>query len=444
LINPTNTGERIFARSYHHAAHRSWWGDLVVPFAFLEAWSVGTSFDPSQVSAIFLSVVKDPQDDSGGAGSLAIDEIGAFNVAARDVPTAFSQITHHPHAATAAANWLADQQQPGGLLKSWEGDTDCQAHTYDQALALIVFSAEGMWPQADALATALVAIQEDDGSWFKIHNCDTGAAMGTPPEKWEGDIAWATFALSRYLNQRGARANVTTARDHAADWLAGRINTDGCLLIDHTEGTIDAWLALDAAGRTSNADRLKNCLLRSYWDEPMGRFKGGRSRMQPYLDNQTWGAAFLTAIGEPDQARRALSYAAAVLSVPAQGGQLFGLDGQGGPWAVWNEGSAQYIAAGGTGAEEFLRELLAQQRADGAMSGAPDDFSGAGIWTTRSAGVAPTAWLYNALTCAPFPPAARAGCTVVMLPLAEQTLTYRGFILKRMGRSLSLRYNTAT
>ena len=48
-------------------------------------------------------------------------------------------------------------------------------------------------------------------------------------------------------------------------------------------------------------------------------------------------------------------------------------------------------------------EILAQQRADGAVPGSPDDFAGGGVWTTRWYGVAPTAWLVFALTGEPFP-----------------------------------------
>ena len=105
----------------------------------------------------------------------------------------------------------------------------------------------------------------------------------------------------------------------------------------------------------------------------MGRIKGGRNWWKPYLDNQTWGAAFLKAIDEPEKARRALSYARDVLRLPAQGGQLFGFDGESGPWSVWNEGTAQYISVGGNGARDLLRELLAQQRPNGAMPGSPDN-----------------------------------------------------------------------
>lgn len=158
-----------------------------------------------------------------------------------------------------------------------------------------------------------------------------------------------------------------------------------------------AWPKYD-----KEAQGIKRCLLTAYWDEEMGRFKGGKSWWQPYLDNQTWGAAFLQAIDREESARRALSYAREVLLLPAQGGQLFGFDGQGGPWSVWNEGTAQYVALGGAGANDLLLELLAQQHEDGAMPAAPHDFTGGGVWASRWHGVAPTAWLYNALNHEPF------------------------------------------
>jgi hypothetical protein len=424
LINPDGVGESIFAPTYHHATHHAWWGQLVIPFSFLTPWTNGATFDPSQVSAFIISVVKDPADDVGGVGSIAIDNLNAYNVISRTVPSTFEMAgPNFVTASGAAVNWLASQQRSTGLLKSWEGESICNAHTYDQAVALMMFARERMWTQADALVNALVTTQNTDGSWFQSRNCDTLAALDS--NKWEGDIAWAIYALSRYRALGGPNVGAKTAMLKGADWLAGRVSvSDGCLVIDHTEGTLDAWWALRAAGSpyTSKANGLKNCLLTYYWDETMGRFKGGRNAWQAYLDNQTWGAAFLKAIGQGAKAHRALSYAREVLRLPAQGGQLFGFDGQGGPWSVWNEGTAQYIALGGNGGSNLLLELLAQQRKDGAMPGSPDEFSGGGVWTTRWYGVAPTAWLYYALhgDCQPFPSGATAKCFLIYLPIVRK------------------------
>lgn len=403
LVNPGTEREQIFGRGIHQVSQRNWWGQWVLPFAFLSPWTPGTAFDPSQVSAFFISVVKDG-DDTGGVGRFAIDNINTINVRERSVPSDFENVNRHSVAAIAAANWLATQQRPTGLLKSWEEESRCTAHIYDQALALFVFVEEGKWSAADNLVQALATAQNSDGSWFKSYNCDNG----TEPihvNKWEGDVAWAVFALGRYLVLGGNQADADAVRARGAQWLATRLNSeDGCLIIDHTEGTIDVWWALYSAGPdfVAQTEGLRTCLLTHYWDEAMGRFRGGRSWQQPYLDNQTWGAAFLMAIGDTKNARRALSYAKATLLLPSQGGQLWGFDGQGGPWSLWNEGTAQYSALGGEGAVVLLQELLAQQQSDGAMPGSPDEFSGAGVWTTRWYGVAPTAWFYFAIMDGPF------------------------------------------
>lgn len=416
LISRSNGQDYIFGRGYHHPTHHAWWGQLVIPFNFLEPWTEGTTFNPGQVSGFFVSVVKDPADDVGGSGSLAIDNLATYNVRLRRVSAAFEKVSPNSTAMIAAANWLADQQRNTGLLKSWQEEAICVAHTYDQALALLVFSREDRWAEADTLVEALVQAQNGDGSWYKSYDCNNNSLPCVHCTKWEGDIAWAIYALNRYLALNGSHPQAIAARNRAAAWLTTRLSpTDGCLLIDHTEGTIDAWWAFQSSGPAyvEEAEGLRDCLLGGYWDETMGRFKGGKNWQQPYLDNQTWGAAFLKAICEEDKARRALSYARDILRLPAQGGQLFGFDGQGGPWSVWNEGTAQYIAVGGERANELLLELLAQQRSDGAIPGSPDEFNGGGLWATRWYGIAPTAWLYNALNGEPFP----AGCQKTWLPV---------------------------
>ena len=415
LIDQVGTTQRIFGRGYHHVTHRDWWGQLVVPFNFLSPWTEGTTFDASRVVAFILSVVKDGPDDTGGMGRIAIDNLSAYNVVSRTIPADFSPTLTHTVAATSAAQWLASQQQETGLLKSWAEEPTCAAHTYDQALALLVFSREGLWAQADALVRALAQAQNDDGSWFKSYDCNDSNLPCVHCHKWEGDIAWAIYALSRYIALGGTHPQARTAMNDGAVWLATRLGPDGCLVIDHTEGTIGAWWALQAAGPgyRDEADKLRDCLLTCYWDGTMGRFKGGQDWQQPYLDNQTWGSAFLRAVGRGKDAHRALSYAYQVLRLPARGGQIFGLDGQGGPWSVWNEGSGQYAATGGEKATAFVHELLAQQRSDGALPSSPDNFTGGGVWTTRWHGVAPTAWLYFALN----PPEPFRATTWVWLPL---------------------------
>jgi hypothetical protein len=406
LITRSGGQDSIFGRGYHHVTHHGWWGQMVVPFQFLHPWSAGTTLSPGQVTAFFVSVVVDPAGDTGGAGTLAIDNVGAFKLAGRSVPASRERAPGNDTAATTAADWLVAQQQPSGLVKSWQEEAACVSHTYDQALALLVFLDDGRSSEAEALVTALVATQNPDGSWYKSRSCDTLEPVGT--EEWEGDVAWAVYALSRYLVLGGSRPDALATRNRAADWLVSRFDPLTCTLTggrDHTEGTIDLWWALTAAGMPFEGPALEveRCLLSSYWDDGMGRFKGGISWWQPYLDNQTWGGALLRKSGFQRDALCALGFASAVLKLPARGGQLVGLDGQGGPWSIWNEGTAQYVSIGGPGAADLVEELLVQQRTDGAMPGSADEFAGGGVWTTTWHGVAPTAWLYLALTGSPFP-----------------------------------------
>jgi hypothetical protein len=424
-VGMVDTNGNHFAKvTYRHVVHHSWWGQLVIPFSLFEPSDNGTPFDSHEIKGIFFSVVKtaknpeDPNDvdDIGGTGSIAIDNLNAYKVVSPDtVPGDFETVVSNPVAAQKATSWIASWQQSTGLVKSWEEEGTCVAHTYDQALALIVFADHGIWSEADALVDVLAAIQNPDGSWYKSYDCVTLDPVHT--NKWEGDIAWAVYALRRYLDLGGTHTQAETALQNGASWLADpeQFNSaEGCLKKDHTEGTIDAWWAFQAAGAShaGDAESIKNCLLTYYWDDEIGRFNGDRDPSHlppymdrwhpPYLDNQTWGAAFLKAIGETEKARRALRYARDVLRVPAQGGQLFGFDGNAGPWSVWNEGTAQYVAVGGEGANDFLQEPQAQQREDGAMPGSPDKFTGSGVWTTRWHGIAPTSWLYFALSDEPF------------------------------------------
>src|SRR5689334_21721545 len=254
LVNPTASGENIFAVGYHHVTHHAWWGQVIVPFSFLNAWTSGTHFDAAHVSALFVSVVKDGSDDTGNSGSLAIDNLGAFNVSSRTVPASFETVDPNPMAAQAAADWLASQQQPQtGLLRSWEKDPVCWSYTYDQALALIVFSNQGMWTQSDALVDRLAAVQNADGTWNQARDCNS-LVVPADSKKWEGDIAWTIYALRRYLDLGGTQQQAATALQKGANWLETRVNpADGCLVIDHTEATLDAWWAFQAAGASHAA-----------------------------------------------------------------------------------------------------------------------------------------------------------------------------------------------
>lgn len=458
LIDRVGGRERVFGTGYPHVTHQPAWGQLVVPFDALRPWAPGTALDRRAIVAFVVAAIKrswhlylprvdvppgpagapaatstagasstgmaPPADagiDVGGEGSLAIDNIAALALISRTVPAALETVAPNPAAAGAAVGWLARQQRPSGLVRSWAEEPVCLAHTYDQALALIAFTRAQRWREADALVDGLLrARSTSDGTWVRTHRCDGPASVPASGDRSEGDIAWAAIALSQYAalrertpGERGAVGPALSAMLQAAGWLRQRVDANdasapgaGCVRDDRsgteigTAATLAVWWALRQAGPSPSvhADRVRDCLLRDRWDGALGRFKGGRDDPQPQLDSQAWGSAFLHAVDREVDARRALSYARDTLRLPARGGQVHGLGAVAGPWVVWNDGSAQYAAAGGEGANSLVAELVAQQRPDGAVPGAPDAFAGGGVWATRWHGVGPTAWLYFALT----------------------------------------------
>ncbi len=213
--------------------------------------------------------------------------------------------------------------------------------------------------------------------------------------------AWTVYALARYARGGGdpdalthAISGSTWLRGRQAQYADGRVHTS-------TEATLDAWWAFRAAGFYTEANRAKAYLLDVAWRADQGRWNRGAGDPIIVLDAQTWGASFAKAAGQPARGLAALSFAEYTLGTTDFSGLVRGLDGAG-PFSVWNEGTAQYVVAGGRGAQDYLNELRRQQRTDGAMPGSPDDFSGGDVWLTRWHGVAPTAWLYFAETGGPF------------------------------------------
>ena len=372
--------------------------------------------DFGDVRAIYISVAN-KSGDVGGVGSLIIDELQHLSVAARTVPSDFEPVTLPPTVAHLAAAWVAARQQPSGLLQSWQEEYPQDpakdfAWLYDQALGLIVLSETDL-SKASRLADALHIRQNPEGSWYDGYHFTTLTPANTV--KPVGANAWLVFALMRYYSMSRNQTAYQDALEGAA-WLATLQRLDGSLPGEvitspgtgaATEPNLSAWWAFQAAGYRNQADRLKTYLTEQAWDSSMGSFNSSgtsyppRGRYEILLDNQTWGAAFLHAIGRDEDARRALSYARWTLLVDPPRGGVCGFGGSG-PFSVWNEGTLQYIAAHGENSQYYADQMIAQQAADGGLPGSPDDFTGYKEWLTRMHGVAPTSWFYFAGTGGPF------------------------------------------
>jgi hypothetical protein len=121
------------------------------------------------------------------------------------------------------------------------------------------------------------------------------------------------------------------------------------------------------------------------------------------MDVNTWPSAFVRypSVDDPVRGTDALGFIRRTMVTRSDDGSVCGFDGMG-PLSVWNEGTAQFVAAGGPDAAYFSGQLLAQQHPDGSMPASPDNWSSPFGWLSTWSGLAPTSWLYFALTGRPF------------------------------------------
>jgi hypothetical protein len=161
------------------------------------------------------------------------------------------------------------------------------------------------------------------------------------------------------------------------------------------------------AGRTAKADLLKQRLLTVLWDAELKYWLRGYGEWPDpviAMDAATWVSEFARSprVDRPDMGLAALGFVRRTLVAVDDSGSRCGFDGMG-PVSLWCEGTAQYVSAGGEGAQTLLNTLLSLHRPDGGMPGSPDDWSGTSFgWLSSWTGVSSTAWLYFALTESPF------------------------------------------
>jgi hypothetical protein len=392
-------GQPILARQLNQVTQVPAWVYTTLSYDAFIPWTTSISHTSGHLAGLFISVVKlNGSGDIGGSGAVAFDGLQYLHSMSRTIPTAYEAVVVSPTRATRAAAWIASRQRPSGLVWSWQEETPGKAWLYDQALALLVLSKTDP-VRATTLAATLAGLQNADGSWYDGYAADSKAPLTL--NKWEGSVAWLVYALTRYV-AAGGNQIYTSYAISGATWLKSRQMqfSDGRVHVS-TEATLDAWWAFQATCFTAEAAQVKRYLLEKAWREDQQRWNRGYQDPIIVLDTQTWGASFAKAVGRPAQGLAALSFAEYTLATTSFAGTIRGLDGAG-PFSVWNEGTAQYVVAGGRGAQFYLDELRRQQRDDGAMPGSPDGFQGGDVWLTRWHGIAPTAWLYFAETGGPF------------------------------------------
>lgn len=236
--------------------------------------------------------------------------------------------------------------------------------TYDNALAALAFVVAGEWDRAAFTLHALARLVRNDGSLWAGYNTannwpaddDHGSAIVRA-----GAVGWVGYALAFYLAHESAcsgdagcereRAFFLDAASRLATYLLSlQVNdpaarTDGLLRLGFgsitlayradinnveevyeakpalgisTENNLSAWFFLhQLAAVTSEprwsqaADRIRDALLRSAWNDSIGQFNQGfDSNGVPdpakALDCASWGALFVLANLGTQKATRAL------------------------------------------------------------------------------------------------------------------------------------------
>lgn len=374
-------------------------------------WGGDGSFDHANLRCVYFAITK----GAAGRGTVWIDDL-VIEEEVLEAPPAqadFEYVTGDPDAARRAARWIASMQVPCGLVASYEGEEKPFAWTYDQALCLIVLAREDR-AAADRLVEALRLLQKPEGYWNDGFLLDVKGEIEFSAEdsakwprstvpgvlrefdnRWVGSAAWVVHALDRYRATTGdTRADEMIRR--GAAWIAAEqaARPDGSCH-EVTEGNLDCWWALRAGGFEPEAERLKAYLLGRVWRDAESRFLVAPTNPQPYLDCSTWAASLLAAWGDREKALRTLAFARKHFECPTFDRRIRGFDTTG-PYTVWNEGTLQYVVAGGAGAAEYLRMMNGEQRADGAVQHSHEEITQGGAWHTVMWGVCPTAWLYFA------------------------------------------------
>ncbi|MCS7151198.1 MAG: hypothetical protein NZ928_02280 [Endomicrobia bacterium] len=388
----------VYGKTFSDITSLSNWKEIKLLYSDLEYFWGGSdkNLDTANIKKVYFAVTG----LRSQKGYVLIDDLTFFKsppkVKLPKVPQEkFYTVKKNPSIAKKAAQWIKKQQKDTGLVASFENEEPAYAWTYDQALALLVFAHEDK-TAAKKLLAVFAKLQNPDGSWYDGY-ISTSCEPATD-NLWIGSVAWMSFAIAKYSRITNDVEYLPVAKK-ACEWLKSKMHEDGSIH-DSTEGNLDCWWAFFYNGYHTEAERVKNFILSNLWNETEKRFNTGRNNPEVYLDPQTWGAEFLKAIGEEEKARWALSFAEENLKCTTFDDRIVGFDTSG-PFTVWNEGTLQYVCAGGRNAQFYLDNINRQQREDGALQHSHERFHQGGIWHTTMYGVAPTAWLYFAHTESP-------------------------------------------
>ncbi len=381
-----------------------------------------------------------------------------FRIVLISVAISANLLSAQTDASHRALQWLRSQMLfdidsgPGTakLVKSYETNSIIGAWVYDQALAIIAFTAAGDHGSARSVLNALRLAQTKDGSWDFAYAYNTGARLDTRIPV--GSNAWVVIAIAQYELMTGDESYRDLALANLAWLLQFRdadpnADTYGAFVMgpDHesttwdestvysTEHNVDVYAALRLlfalTGQqrfSDHADEIYSYLVTQIWNpspdsnDPVGSlpaiFWVGFVDYTKYLDPQSWTVAAIGATGPSgEDFTAALDWAYQELRVSeASVNGISGIQGFDVNASfdlpvdkVWSEGSegmvTAYFSTGGpedsTRAVFFHNQTKRYQSANGGVPYATDNSDG---WVSFNS-VAGTAWfVFNELRINPF------------------------------------------
>ena len=126
-------------------------------------------------------------------------------------------------------NWLITQQNlfSTGLVDSYESDGTNRAYLYDQALAIIAFTAAGEHSKAVSIMEILQDLQQSNGVWYECYDASTFTTPAGLRKYNTGPISWIVCALNFYEGVTSDSNYASVARA-ALGWLESMRVTDPC------------------------------------------------------------------------------------------------------------------------------------------------------------------------------------------------------------------------
>ena len=384
-----------------------------------EQFSTECSFDWSKVAKITITLSNNS--DSVALGTVLIDDISAVSSADYGLemaahfycPPMGNNIGRGDLAASVLNHHHNHLQLNGtALLPSWMEEQPITYRSYDQALALILFSMEFRRTGNDVYANAATLLanhllelpRSPSGGWYDAYNTslepvDSSALSAS-------SIGWMNIAFHQYIAsilptevmayKEAVKQGAYLLQIKQASFGINNPDFNG-LVGENSLDNIAAYFGFIAANRQHpqetfgyNATAISDLMLEHMWDEQEGRITSGLNNSSTQDVAGGWSTQFLRHLGERDKALRNNTFAAKMMSTSTLDEQLEGIASNG-PWQPSWEHTGMYSAAGGPNLEVFLNNALTLS--SGTLLPAHND-SLQELSQNSWHGIAPTAWIY--------------------------------------------------